>query len=198
MIVGMGRRMWIVIAVAALGVWGCSKSSTPTATSSTTSAPTTASTAASSTASTAAGPAGPAACQPGQLSITLGPGSGAAGTFYFSLTFRNASSTTCTLLGYPGVSLVDASGQTIGAPATRDPLVTPALVTLAPGAVANDAIGITDPGVANCPSAAVATVRVYPPNETVAVAVPAGTMSACATVAFPPRVSVLTPGPPST
>ncbi|MFE2029109.1 DUF4232 domain-containing protein, partial [Streptomyces hygroscopicus] len=38
---------------------------------------------------------------------------------YLPLVFTNKGTTTCTLTGYPGVSLVDSAGSPIGDPATR-------------------------------------------------------------------------------
>ena len=55
-------------------------------------------------------------CTSSHLSVALGEGNGAAGTIYFPLTFTNTATSTCTLEGYPGVSLVGSHGDQIGSP----------------------------------------------------------------------------------
>ena len=50
-------------------------------------------------------PAGPAGCATTALTASLGPASGAAGSSYYPIEFTNSSSATCSLYGYPGVSL---------------------------------------------------------------------------------------------
>jgi hypothetical protein len=84
--------------------------------------------------------------------------------------FTNVSKASCTLYGYPGVSLRDASGAQIGAAGARDDSRAPKVVTLAPGATANTSIGMTDPSVyptGKCSPVTSSYLRIYPPNETV-------------------------------
>jgi hypothetical protein len=121
-------------------------------------------------------PAGPAgtggapACTTDDLKTTTsdGAGGGTAGSFYSLIDFTNTSSASCTLYGYPGVSLRNAQGALIGAPATRLASQAPALVTLAPGATANVTLKMTDPGVypaSECGPVNSASLLVYPPNQ---------------------------------
>jgi hypothetical protein len=158
---------------------GAPTSTTPTArsnpsTSPTTSQPTT--TSEKTSTSTAQG----ASCRTANLSVSLGPPNGAAGTIYYEIAFRNDSASTCVLYGYPGVSFLDRSNEQIGAPVQRNtqPHTT---VSLAPGATAYAALGVTDPDIPPCPAATPKTVRIFPPNETVPalVAATAG-MTVCA------------------
>jgi hypothetical protein len=112
----------------------------------------------------------PAACPTSSLRVATAPGSGgAAGSFYFDLTFTNTGSKSCTLYGYPGVSFITASGRQLGAAATEDPTYPRELVTLTPGAVAHAELRVTD--AMNYPSPACQVVtahrlRVFPPGQT--------------------------------
>src|SRR5579863_6807945 len=70
-------------------------------------------------------PNGPAECTTADLKVTRGQSNGAAGTIYYNIDFTNASSSSCFVQGYPGVSLVSAgsgSGSQIGADAKRVPV----------------------------------------------------------------------------
>jgi hypothetical protein len=124
----------------------------------------------SGTSGTVASSSAPA-CSTSDLHITTGNyGGGAAGTFWSVVDFTNVSKASCTLYGYPGVSLRDASGGQIGAAGIRDASVASKVITLTPGATANTSVGMTDPGVyptGKCEPATSAYLRVYPPNQTV-------------------------------
>jgi hypothetical protein len=92
-----------------------------------------------------------------------------------AIDFTNTSSTSCTLYGYPGVSL-DNSGGPIGAAATRDSSHGgPTRVTLAPGARANAIVRVSEAGnypSGTCSPDSASFLMVYPPNQTVALDVP--------------------------
>jgi len=80
--------------------------------------------------------AGPAPCVTSALKVAVprGQGNGAAGSSYYPIQFTNASGTSCTLYGYPGVSFVTApGGRQIGIAATRNPTTAKQLVTVPPG-----------------------------------------------------------------
>ena len=124
----------------------------------------------------AATPAGPGPCQSSELKVTLGKGNAAAGTAFYEILFRNHSSTTCTLYGFPGVSF---TGETyavqVGPAATRNHALQPSLVTLAPGAVASAEISVVDaqnypPGP--CGLTTASGILVYPPNLTTSTGLP--------------------------
>src|SRR5579862_6783317 len=108
-----------------------------------------------------------AACVPAhtQVWIGLGLGGGTAGTIYYPLEFTNVGQSSCTLLGYPGVSAYRGGLQQVG-PAGARSQTAHAAVTLAPGATAHAQLGIRDSG-AVCGRAVNATgLKVYPPGET--------------------------------
>lgn len=110
-------------------------------------------------------------CGTPDLKISTGSnGGGAAGSFYSYIDFTNTGSVPCSLEGYPGVSLTDASGAQLGAAATRSTDTGSAkLVTLAPGATANAELRLTDDTVyptSQCQPVTAAYLKVYPPNNT--------------------------------
>ena len=126
-------------------------------------------------------------CQTSDLTLTLGPGDGAAGHEYFALKFTNTGTTTCTLTGYPGVSFVTGTaGQQLGAPAQRATNATAVGITLQPGSAGVATIGVTQAlnyPAATCQPTPVTGFRVYPPNETASAFVAyAGTGCASSTV----------------
>jgi hypothetical protein len=206
------------LAVAAVLATGCNSSSSGSASvgasvsagaSSVSAAVSAAAAAAGSTATAAAAgqasasappsQAGLAACTAADLKIATNgsAGGGAAGSFYSFIDFTNTSSASCTLYGYPGVSLTSASGAQLGAAATRDATTAPATITLAPGATANAVLRMTDPTVystSKCQPATSAYLKVYPPNQTqsVKVSFKGGTCASSAVKML--AIRVITPG----
>lgn len=89
----------------------------------------------------------------------------------------NVSHHTCTLFGYPGVSIVNATGHIVQHPAQRGNVQAPArvrLITLAAGRQARFIVTSSDvipsPG---CPHAWTgSTLRVFPPNQRQALSLP--------------------------
>jgi hypothetical protein len=180
-----------IAAIAAILAVGCSSqssdaggqaSSQPSATQSGVSpASTPASTPASQASSpapaapTSSAPASAASCLTSNLHITLGNGGAGAGTDFTILDFTNSGTSTCTLFGFPGVSLINSSGAQIGAAATRNPSKPATAITLAPGAKANATLGVANaenyPASACKPTAA-AQLKVFPPNQTQAIELP--------------------------
>jgi hypothetical protein len=123
----------------------------------------------------AAAPAGAAACSSSNLRISLSGGGAAAGTDFTVIDFTNSGSASCTLYGFPGVSLTNSSGAQIGAAATRNPSKASTLVTLAPGAKASAELGVAN--ALNYPTDAckpmtAAQLKVFPPNQTQAIEAP--------------------------
>jgi hypothetical protein len=113
------------------------------------------------------------------LSISIGAPEGTAGHLEYQIAFRNSSSASCGLTGFPGVSFVDNAGSQIGVPAARSPLAFSA-VTLGAGGTAHAHLQVGDPSALNgCPPASPAAVRVYPPDQTVSADVPVTGMSIC-------------------
>ena len=121
-------------------------------------------------AGTPAAPGAPAPCPTRSLGLKLGLSQGAAGSVYQVLDFTNISSVSCTLYGYPGVSL--AGGQPVaqvGLAADENPTPPRELVTLAPGAVASSLLRIVDAlnyPASKCGPVTTKWLQVYPPNQT--------------------------------
>jgi uncharacterized protein DUF4232 len=115
-------------------------------------------------------PAGPPPCPTRSLQAKVGIGQGTAGSTYTVIDFTNISNVTCTLYGYPGVSL--AGGQPItqiGLAAAENPATPRQLVTLAPGAVANALLRIVHAGnypASKCGPVTATWLQIYPPNQT--------------------------------
>jgi hypothetical protein len=181
----------LVMVVAATAVAGCgsqsasSLSSSPSASSSSGSSGSNGA-AASSASSSAAAPTGhassaavnpnaaaaggPPGCATRDLKATVGVAQGAAGSVYQVIDFTNIGTASCSLYGYPGIALAGGSPVTqIGAAASRSPQAGPALVTLAPGAVANTLLRITQAQnypTSKCSPMASTYLQIYPPNQT--------------------------------
>jgi len=106
-------------------------------------------------------------CHTSDLSLSTTEAGAAAGTYYRWVVLTNSSGSPCTLSGYPGVSLIDASGRQLGKPADRNPVHAPSVVMLPPGRSAYALVGF--PNAANFPSgkctASSSSMRVYPPDE---------------------------------
>lgn len=168
---------------------GCSSSSSSSS-STPASSPGTSSAAAAGSSTAAPPPAslspavtGPAPCATSDLNVTLGASSGYAGGVDVTIVFTNTSGTTCTLYGYPGVSLVSAPPYTqIGLAAQRGTTTPVKLITLATGATASAVVQIVDAlnfPPATCGPTKAAFLRIYPPNQTAPVYL-ANTSEACA------------------
>ena len=123
---------------------------------------------------TAAGAA--SACATRSLRVKLGLGQGAAGSTFQVIDFTNISNATCTLYGYPGVSLAGGNPvMQIGPAAARSHTTARTLVTLAPGAVANALLRIVHAvnfPAARCHLVTADHLRIYPPNQTTLVSLP--------------------------
>ena len=183
----MTGAKWLAVlgVVSGFAVAGCSSSPTPknaaspSSTSTSTSrmpvsAPTTVPPASSTSI-----PAVATECTSSKLSVSLGEGNGAAGTIYYPLTFTNTGATTCTLEGYPGISLVGSHGNQIGSPAGRAPSTSPTVVTLAPSQSAVDTVSLSD-ALDTCSTPQMGSgLRVYPPNQTAALFAPSTAIGIC-------------------
>jgi hypothetical protein len=126
----------------------------------------------SSGSSAAATPsAGSAACATGNLkaAVVSGQGGAAAGSTYYPMNLTNTGSSSCSLFGYPGVSWVSGpSGSQIGQPATRNPVITPATVVLAPGQTAHVTIQVVDAGnydQSTCQPVTAHWLKIFPPGQ---------------------------------
>src|SRR5689334_15063667 len=128
----------LTCAVALVGCASSGSTSQPDASGSTPAASPSSPAAASSNSPAGAAPsssAGRTACATSALQIKLGASDGYAGGVYQTIDFTNTSGSTCTLFGYPGVSLVTGPPyQQLGVPAKRSTTTSAKVVTLAPGA----------------------------------------------------------------
>jgi len=128
-------------------------------------------------AGTSAAPSSPsstsstAGCATGNLKATIvtGEGGAAAGSTYYPLNLTNTGSSACSLFGYPGVSWVTApSGSQIGRAATRNPVLTPASVVLAPGQTAHVTIQVVDAQnyeKSTCQPVTAHWLKIFPPGQ---------------------------------
>jgi hypothetical protein len=108
-------------------------------------------------------------CNADELTLTLTNGDGGgAGTLNQMIVLTNVGKRTCTLVGFPGVSLVNDNGNQIGSPADRAKNNTEKSITLKPAAQSKATVSYSDPG--NFPAGTCKTgatkLRVYPPNDT--------------------------------
>ena len=144
---------------------------------------------------TSSAPAGPAGCATSALTLKRGLGQGTAGALDQNFVFTNVGSVTCTLYGYPGVSVAGPSGQ-IGQPASRESSPGPSLVTLAPGRKANFTVTFVDAGnftSSKCGLTNASTLVVYPPNQTAPVSIPFA-IQACSKNIVTMHTSIVSPG----
>jgi hypothetical protein len=178
-------------ALVCLAVAGCSSSASQPATPTTTTVTATPSASGASSGSntpavSTSSPAGPVSsavsCATSSLNVKQGLAQGYAGGVYEVIVFTNTSNSPCSLLGYPGVSLVTGSHTQIGLAAKRSTTSGAVkLITLAPGSSANATLQIVD--ALNFPSSTcgptkAAALKVYPPNQTAPVYL-ANTSEAC-------------------
>ena len=110
------------------------------------------------------------ACPTRSLGLKLGLAQGAAGSTYQVIDFTNISNATCTLYGYPGVSLAGGKPVTqIGLAAAESHATPRKLITLTPGAVANAVLQIAHAAnfpAAKCHPVTADHLQIYPPNQT--------------------------------
>ncbi|MFF3177680.1 DUF4232 domain-containing protein [Streptomyces sp. NPDC057900] len=74
----------------------------------------------SSPAAAAAGAPEAGRCTTKALAMSLGTADAGAGQIHYRLTFANKSGHSCTLQGFPGVSMIRRDGSVIGVPAGRE------------------------------------------------------------------------------
>ncbi|HEY6531394.1 MAG TPA: DUF4232 domain-containing protein [Acidimicrobiales bacterium] len=154
-----------------------------TSPSSSTTAPTTSTTGGGSSTTT-----GTPICATSQLQAELGPSNVGAGQSYAPLILRNTSSSTCLVQGFPGVSVLDGSGNQIGQPATRDGSEG-GEVLLQAGGVASATLHTTNEGIGPSCEPTSAQMKVFPPDQTAEL-----TFSAEYTVCGGFTVTTLVPG----
>jgi Protein of unknown function (DUF4232) len=126
---------------------------------------------------------GTATCSVSALSVTLGSFSGAAGSQYVPILFKNTSSKPCELHGFPGVSFVGkGNGTQLGAAADWDQTKPVVQNTLQPGSTVAANVRIAQAGnydSGECQPLTADGFRVYPPHSTESVFVQAANLTAC-------------------
>jgi len=104
-------------------------------------------------------------CTTKTLRASVGHGDVGAGNVYYSLVFTNTGSSSCVLRGYPGVSLIQRDGQTIGKPATHE-AAAGGPVTIAPHHSAHATLHTANKGVSDKPCWKSAhLLKTYPPGS---------------------------------
>ena len=104
-------------------------------------------------------------------------GSPGAGQRYATIVLTNAGTRTCTVLGYGGVGLYAADGTALPTHQVRVPSPAPQTVLVRPGISVSSQLhwsvvaGAGDAQTGACQPVA-ATLRIIPPDETTALAVP--------------------------
>ena len=166
----------VALTCAAVLAAGCGSSSSTAAGGNASSAPPASSAPASSAPAAPASspasptPAGPGPCPTRSLQVKLGVGQGTAGSVFTTIDFTTISNVTCTLYGYPGVSLQTAKPvHQIGKPAKENTATPRKLVTLQPQTTANALLQIVDAGnypAGTCGPVTAHYLQVYPPNQT--------------------------------
>ncbi|SFF41221.1 Protein of unknown function [Actinacidiphila alni] len=101
-------------------------------------------------------------CTAAQLTPSLGGGDAGAGSVFRYLVLTNHSGTVCHVTGFPGLSLLDADGKQIGAPATYQQLDHQPVV-LRPGESASDTIRTVNQQGTCLPTST--SLRIYPPGS---------------------------------
>jgi Protein of unknown function (DUF4232) len=162
------------IGLAAAGCSSSGSSATPVPSTATTTVTATAPAGGSTT--TTAAPTTPSgggtACATSVLQVKQSAPNGYAGGVYVTLDFTNTSSSSCTLYGYPGVSLLSSSRAQIGLAAKRTTTTAPATVTLASGGSAHAQLQIVDAlnfSSSTCDPVKAALLQIFPPNQKAAV-----------------------------
>lgn len=186
------RLVPAVLAGGAVALAGCANSSPqgqssaqPTVTVTTTSTVTpsttpavTVSPSASSPESTGRAAARPSTPSPGSAigkctndevvaSVTAQSGGGEAGRSHYWVSVRNVSKHACTLLGYPGVDVLDSHGKQIGASAQHSSRGTsPRRIVLRPGSTSRADLTVSNAGAHDCTVVTVRGVAVWVPGTT--------------------------------
>lgn len=115
------------------------------------------------------------ACPTSQLKITAGNFDSGAGSTNFQIDFQNTGTTSCTLIGFPGVSFTTAKGAQLGNAADRVEAAKGA-VTLRPnGHAVSDARAVNGQSgysEQECGLTSAEALRIFPPNQKDQVVVP--------------------------
>ncbi|MFD5398410.1 DUF4232 domain-containing protein [Streptomyces sp. NPDC127097] len=104
-------------------------------------------------------------CTAANMSLRLGAADAGAGNIRYPLVFTNKGTKTCSLRGFPGVSLINRDGSPVGKPATREGGAG-GVVRLRPGQSAHALLHTLNEGVSDTPCwGRSQIVYVYPPGS---------------------------------
>jgi Protein of unknown function (DUF4232) len=126
-------------------------------------------------------------CASAQLTPSLGPPDGAAGTTFYPLILKNSGDAPCSMSGYPAVSFIAGSdNHPVGVAASQDAETIIGLVVIAPGQSTSANLGIVNAGnfPADCNAVPVSGLQVSLPGETDPIVV-GHADTACASPAYP-------------
>lgn len=171
----MRRSFVTLLTITALTalVVGCSSGSDKASSSATTTSTSaaTSSTTATTTPNTT-GPVSSTHCTTAQLSGSLGQSQSGAGQRYQAVVLTNTGSKVCDLRGFPGASLLDSSANQIGQPAGREG-PEGATINIEPGGTVSTTLHTSAPGLGPTCEPTSAQIKIYPPDNTVALTIPA-------------------------
>lgn len=104
-----------------------------------------------------------AACSSSHLSLwTAAQGDAAAGHAFFQVQISNVGHSSCSLFGYPGVSVLNNGGHQVGLPAGHNgPKST---VVIAPGGTSHFVLTVTDPGIVCAHPVKASLLKVFAPG----------------------------------
>ncbi|AXI80824.1 DUF4232 domain-containing protein [Peterkaempfera bronchialis] len=114
----------------------------------------------------------PAACTVAGLRLSMGSQDVGAGQLYWPIRFTNTGSHSCSLRGYPGVTVLNAKHGRIGTPATHSGRSYDT-VTVRPGRTVTAIVHTTNGPLGGPCRATGSYLRVYPPGSLRALTVPA-------------------------
>lgn len=172
----------VIVALAAGAIGGYifrgTQAQSPQATTSTTTTQNSSTTNTGSSATTENGRCTAAALT---ATVTLPDGGAAAGNRYYNVKVTNNANITCTINGYPGVSLTDSTGAQVGLPADKDTTNAATDISLSNGqsATATVKLGVSENYPDGTCKGGVANVKIYPPNDTGFLTAPTDITSWC-------------------
>jgi hypothetical protein len=111
-------------------------------------------------------------CSTGDLYVSVSGKDAAAGSAYWTLRYTNTSTSSCTLRGYPGVSVLNSAHHQIGSAAKHSGR-SYSTVTVKAGHSAVSVIRTANGPVGGPCLATGSLLRVYPPASTKSVLIPA-------------------------
>ena len=126
-------------------------------------------------------------CASAQLTPSLGPPDGAAGTTFYPVILKNSGDAPCSMSGYPAVSFISGSdNHAVGVAASQDAESVIGVVVIQPGQSTSAKLGIVNAGnfPADCDAVPVSGLQVNLPGDTDPIII-GHADTACASTAYP-------------